>query len=81
MEEAAVTSYKDPKTRLQELVQAEGKSSPQYTVIKTSGPDHNKIFKVAVIIEGKKTGEGFGRSKQEAEQDAAKLALERSHKI
>ena len=68
--------YKDAKSTLQEKIQEEQKSSPVYKVIKEIGPDHNKIFTIGVIIGGKLTGEGIGKSKQEAEQEAARTALE-----
>lgn len=68
---------KDPKSILQELVQAEGFSTPKYKVIEESGPDHNKKFVVEVSIDGKKKGLGEGKSKNLAEQEAAKNALER----
>lgn len=68
---------KDPKSILQELVQAEGFSTPKYKVIEESGPDHNKKFVVEVSIDGEKKGLGEGKSKNLAEQEAAKNALER----
>lgn len=66
---------KDAKSLLQEKVQSIGYPSPLYQVISESGPDHNKIFEVAVIINGQEVAKGSGRSKQESEQAAAKLAL------
>lgn len=67
---------KDPKSRLQELVQAKGEGSPRYLVVQESGPDHSKKFVMDVVIDGKKAGSGEGKSKAEAEQEAAKSALE-----
>lgn len=67
---------KDPKSRLQELVQAKGDSSPKYIVLEESGPDHDKKFIMEVVVDGKKVGRGLGKSKSEAEQEAAKSALE-----
>ena len=67
---------KDPKSRLQELVQAKGDSSPRYIVLEESGPDHDKKFIMEVVVDGKKVGRGLGKSKSEAEQEAAKSALE-----
>ena len=69
-------TYVDPKSHLQELAQAELKVTPEYTLIKEEGPDHNKTFVVAVCIEGKECGIGKGASKQTAQLDAAKNALE-----
>jgi len=67
---------KDPKSRLQELVQAKGDLSPKYIVVEESGPDHDKKFIMEVVVDGKKVGRGLGKSKSEAEQEAAKSALE-----
>lgn len=72
----ASSSLKDPKSLLQETVQARGSSAPKYQVVEESGPDHNKEFTVAVVIDGKETAKGRGKSKSEAEQDAATNALE-----
>lgn len=67
---------KDPKSRLQELVQAKGFPTPRYKLISEEGPDHNKRFLVEVIIDGKSKGKGTGKNKSEAEQNSAKKALE-----
>lgn len=69
-------AFVDFKSKLQEVVQETIKSSPTYRVTRSSGPDHAKIFWVEVVSQGKSLGEGTGKSKQEAEQDAAKNALE-----
>ena len=69
-------AFKDPKSLLQEQVQAKKQSSPLYRVLEETGPAHVKIFKVGVFVNGKKLGEGSGRSKQIAEESAAKIALE-----
>ncbi len=66
---------KDPKSLLQEKVQAKGLSAPKYQVISEFGPDHNKEFTIEVIIEGRPEAKGTGRSKSEAEQSAAINAL------
>lgn len=65
----------DYKSHLQEIVQAKAKPSPTYKVIWSSGPDHNKIFKIAVFVGSKQLATGVGKSKQEGEQEAAKSAL------
>lgn len=68
---------KDPKSRLQEAVQAKGLPAPKYLLIQESGPDHAKSFIIHVLIGGKTTGKGEGKSKSLAEQAAAKEALEK----
>lgn len=68
--------FKDYKSSLQELVQAKGFASPEYQVISEDGPDHSKVFTIIVLVGGKKSGEGKGKSKQAAQQDAARSALE-----
>lgn len=66
----------DPKTALQELVQAEdGMSRITYQVIGESGPPHKKQFQMAVFRDGQKIGQGSGRSKKAAEMQAAQNAL------
>ena len=70
-------TLKDPKSLLQEKVQAQKQSSPVYRVLEESGPAHAKNFKVGVFVKGKIFGEGAGKSKQIAEESAAKAALER----
>lgn len=65
----------DAKSYLQELVQARGLEAPSYQVIDEAGPDHDKQFTVEVIIAGKSLGKGEGRSKQLAQQKAARAAL------
>lgn len=66
---------RDYKTALQELVQRKKDQVIRYNLIAESGPDHDKQFRVAVSINGKKVGEGIGRSKKRAEQDAAHAAM------
>jgi ribonuclease-3 len=69
--------YVDYKSHLQEIVQEKTKISPLYRVIKSEGPDHDKTFWIEVISENLTLGSGRGKSKQEAEQSAAKDALEK----
>ncbi|MEK7518271.1 MAG: putative dsRNA-binding protein, partial [Patescibacteria group bacterium] len=64
-----------PKSRLQEMVQAKKGSAPVYRVLEEKGPAHLKTFKVGVFINGAIAGEGIGKSKQIAEENAAKEAL------
>jgi len=66
---------KDAKTLFQELTQKENKITPHYRVIKEEGPEHKKVFQVAVYVGEKKIATGKGRSKKEAEEEAAKKAL------
>jgi ribonuclease III len=63
----------DNKTQLQELAARAGRSAPVYTVTST-GPDHAKMFRASVIVDGEVLGEGSGRSKKAAEQVAATQA-------
>jgi len=69
-------SYKDAKSKFQEEAQEKVSITPNYRVIKESGPDHNKKFSVGVFLGDDKVAEGEGSSKQEAEESAAKAALE-----
>ena len=69
-------SYKDAKSELQEVVQDRFRVTPSYEVLEESGPAHDKTFRVGVFYAGEKHGEGAGKSKQEAEVEAAKFALE-----
>jgi len=69
--------YIDYKTRLQELTQERLKCMPVYNLKSTSGPDHARMFEVELYIEGKLYGAGNGKTKKEAEQDAAREALEK----
>ncbi|MDR0862894.1 MAG: ribonuclease III [Oscillospiraceae bacterium] len=66
----------DYKTALQELSQRMGKSL-NYVLEGEDGPDHEKVFTVAVLVGDERMGEGEGRNKKEAEQQAASVALER----
>lgn len=69
--------FKDFKSLLQEKTQVKNKLPPIYKILKESGPDHAKTFTVGVFLENKLLAKGQGKSKQEAEQKAAKLALEK----
>lgn len=68
---------RDFKSALQEKVQSDGESLPEYVVVGEAGPDHHKTFHVEVRVGGKPLADAVGRSKKEAEQDAARRALER----
>jgi len=67
--------FHDFKTELQEKTQLLYNSIPEYRMIKQEGKEHNKIFTVEVFIAGTKFGAGFGKSKKEAETNAAQEAL------
>ncbi len=67
---------KDYKSLLQEKIQAQKGQSPVYKTIKEKGPEHDKIFTVNVLAEGEILATGIGKSKQKAQEEAAKQALE-----
>jgi len=68
--------YYDPKSRFQEMVQEKTGITPIYKLEKETGPDHAKIFTMAAYLSDKKVAEGTGPSKQIAEQEAARVAIE-----
>jgi ribonuclease III len=72
--------YIDPKSSFQELAQDHEGITPRYEVISEEGPDHAKVFTVAVKIGDRKCGQGVGASKQLAQQSAASDALKRYEK-
>jgi len=72
--------YKDAKSRFQEEMQEEVSITPTYSVLEESGPDHVKKFIIGVFLADKLIAEGEGSSKQEAEEAAAKKALEAKRK-
>jgi ribonuclease-3 len=67
----------DPKSLLQEWVQARGMGAPIYRIVSESGPDHSKYFHVEVVVSGKSVGRGEGRSKQAASKAAATEAMKK----
>lgn len=73
---AGDVSPHDHKSRLQEVAQAMWRKTPTYKVSREDGNDHEKRFTVTVLFDNEPMGEGSGRSKKEAEQSAAKDALE-----
>lgn len=75
-EAAGLAKPRDYKTALQELVQRESGQVLQYRLTGESGPDHDKRFFVEVTLNGSSVGAGTGRSKKEAEQMAAKAAID-----
>jgi ribonuclease III len=65
------------KSRLLEYVQARSGRSPKYELVNEEGPDHRKVFTMAVRVEGKIVGEGQGPNKKKAEQEAAREAIKK----
>ncbi|WP_044346477.1 ribonuclease III [Dethiosulfatarculus sandiegensis] len=72
----AKAPQKDFKTRIQEFVQEELHVTPRYQLLETQGPDHDKTFRVALSIKSERVARGVGKSKKEAEQNAARRCLE-----
>lgn len=68
--------WRDPKSTLQEKAQEVEGATPYYEVVRETGPDHDKQFVVGVYVKDMLLAQGSGKSKQEAEQDAARNALE-----
>lgn len=75
IERGEVTTVKDHKSLLQELVQQDNIGELQYVIVEERGPAHNREFVSEVHLNGRCIGRGFGRSKKEAEQKAAEEAL------
>lgn len=73
---AKPVKFKDYKTVLQEIIQKNPEERISYELVKESGPDHDKHFVVEVHLNSNVIGKGGGRSKKEAEQEAARVALE-----
>jgi ribonuclease-3 len=67
----------DYKSALQELLQARDFPLPEYRLVGTQGPDHRKLFEIEVVVRGEPLASAMGASKKEAEQDAARAALEK----
>ncbi len=65
---------KDYKTALQEFTQKKYKVIPKYELISKTGPDHNQVFTIKIIVKDTELGQASGSSKKEAEQNCAKLA-------
>ena len=68
--------WQDAKSRFQELAQEHASVTPTYETVGQSGPDHDRVFTVGVFLRKEKIAAGMGRSKQEAEQQAAERAIE-----
>ena len=67
----------DYKSALQELLQSRDQPLPAYRLVNTLGPDHSKLFEVEVVVRGEPLSRATGSSKKDAEQEAARFALER----
>lgn len=76
IEQRNSNTFKDYKTSLQEIIQKNPGEKLEYILVSSSGPDHNKHFKVEVHLNSNVIGRGGGKSKKEAEQQAAREALE-----
>ena len=76
VEERELLAFYDHKTQLQEIVQARWKVTPTYHLLSTYGPDHAKLFEVEVRMNGQGLAVATGNSKKEAEQNAAKTAIQ-----
>lgn len=72
--------YEDPKSKFQELLQSESKTTPTYKVLQEEGPDHAKKFTVGVFLNDSVIARGIGQSKQEASIKAAAEALKKYSK-
>lgn len=72
-QDAKLTNY---KSRLLEYIQARSLPNVKYVVVDQEGPDHAKVFRVEAVIDGKSHGNGSGKKLKEAEQSAAKMALD-----
>ena len=68
--------WQDAKSRFQELAQEHASVTPTYETLSQDGPDHDRVFTVGVFLKKELVAEGKGRSKQEAEQEAAQGAIE-----
>ena len=72
--------FVDYKSHLQEYIQSESRSILQYRLDNVEGPPHNRTFTMSVILDGIKLGDGVGKSKKDAEQQAARSALDKMAK-
>ena len=75
-EGAATAVYRDYKTAVQEVCQIRFRDVPRYVLVSEAGPDHDKRFETSLVIGERVIATGTGRNKKEAEQQAAKAALE-----
>jgi ribonuclease III len=81
VDKGAFSHVMDYKSQLQEIVQRDGYGKLDYDIIEERGPAHNREFVAEILLNDTRAGEGIGRTKKEAEQNAAKMALSNiSHK-
>jgi len=73
--ETMIAPPQDPKTELQEWVQARGIATPQYEIVNREGPDHAPVFTIRVTVEGLMPQEATAKNRRKAEKDAARLML------
>jgi ribonuclease-3 len=78
--DAPIKSVTDFKTQLQEMVQCKSGQTLVYGLVDVHGPDHQKLFTVEVMLNGRPIGAGTGKSKKNAEQEAAKAAVDKLKK-
>lgn len=71
-------AYQDAKSRFQEIAQEKKGITPNYKTISEEGPDHDRVFTVAVCLKDEEIARGTGKSKQEAEQSAAQAGLDKT---
>jgi ribonuclease-3 len=71
------SALKSPKSRLQELTQRTTGGRPEYRILEALGPDHEKVFRIEVLVDGRPLGAGVGPSRRVAETFAAAEALQR----
>lgn len=71
----SAVALRDYKSQLQEELHARGKCEPDYSVVAEAGPDHRKMFEIAVTVDGREIARGHGSSKKSAQQAAARSAL------
>ena len=76
LDKAKKSSFSDYKTILQEIIQKNPEERIEYILVGSQGPDHNKVFIVEVRLNSNVIGKGTGKSKKQAEQNAAREALE-----
>ena len=77
VQQHGIAGSQDYKSALQELLQARDQPLPEYRLVGTMGPDHRKLFQVEVVVNGEALADSTGPSKKEAEQDAARAALDK----
>jgi ribonuclease-3 len=76
-QQAGIPNLENPKGELQELLQSQSSEPPRYELTSATGPDHDRIFECAVFHQQNELGRGSGKSKKEAESQAALVALTR----